>query len=459
MHDELEVRLYARRVGTLTRSARNRLTFRYDETYVDQQGAAPLSTSMPVRSNAYGPERTEPWFNGLLAEGRRREHLARIAGAAGIDIWSLLHAAGGECAGAVQIVAAEHRDAPGLFHLDEERLATLLRETPIEPLASVSPAARISIAGAQEKVTLYRNEDGSWAVPTGGHPSTHILKPQAADFPSLVENEHWCMEIARRAGLATANTWIETIGAQRVLVIERYDRRRDPQCGIKRVHQEDMAQALGRRSKYQSDGGPSTYELFTVPGPSRDALFDQLMFSWLVGNCDAHAKNYSILEPGTPNARLAPIYDMLSTECYPGLDQRLATKIGHAENLNTVNRKAIEALGRRTGFRPGEATQRLHALAERTTRAVEQAEDEGLERGPIRTEQLFSRTEKLKKSENAPEARRDGPLVQPRGQKAATQAREQEAREGQAEQRTTRKEDAARPRRGTGQNDQGGIEQ
>ena len=194
MHDELEVRLYARRVGTLTRSARNRLTFRYDETYVDQQGAAPLSTSMPVRSNPYGPEITEPWFNGLLAEGRRREHLARIAGAAGIDTWSLLHAAGGECAGAVQIVAAEHRDAPGLFHLDEERLATLLRETPIEPLASVSPAARISIAGAQEKVTLYRNEDGSWAVPTGGHPSTHILKPQAADFPSLVENEHWCME-------------------------------------------------------------------------------------------------------------------------------------------------------------------------------------------------------------------------------------------------------------------------
>lgn len=394
MDDELEVRLYGRHVGALRRSARNRLTFRYDKGYVDREGAAPLSTCMPVRGEAYGPDKTEPWFDGLLAEGRRREHLARIAGAAGIDTWSLLRASGGECAGAVQIAATEHRDEPGLFQLEEERLARLLRETPIEPLGSVSRAARISIAGAQDKVTLYRNADGTWAVPTGGHPSTHILKPQAAAFPGLVDNEHWCMEVARRAGLAAARTWIETIGATRVLVVERYDRRQAPRGGIERVHQEDMAQALSRTSKYQSDGGPSTYELFTVPGAGRNALFDHLMFSWLVGNCDAHAKNYSILEPGTTNARLAPIYDMLSTECYPNLEQRLATRIGRAGNLDTVDREAVEALGRRIGFEAGEATRRLRALGERTRRAMKEANSDGLAHGPIRTEQLLARMKK-----------------------------------------------------------------
>ncbi len=393
MDDELKVLLYGQHAGALRRSARNRLTFRYDERYVGREGAAPLSTCMPVRDEAYGPDRTEPWFDGLLAEGRRRAHLARVAGAAGIDTWSLLRAAGGECAGAVQVVAAEHRDEPGLFHLDEERLARLLRETPIEPLGSVSRRARISIAGAQDKATLYRTAEGTWAVPTGGHPSTHILKPQSAAFPGLVENEHWCMEVARRAGLATARTWIETVGRTQVLVVERYDRRRRREGGIERVHQEDFAQALARTSKYQSDGGPGTYDLFTVPGADRNALFDHLMFSWLVGNCDAHAKNYSILEPGTPGARLAPVYDMLSTECYPHLDQRLATRIGRADRLRTVSREAVETLGRRIGFEPGEATRRLYELSQSMATAIEEARSEGLAHGPVRAEQVRARME------------------------------------------------------------------
>ena len=391
MDDKLEVRLYGQPVGALQRSARNRLTFRHYESYVEREGAPPLSTCMPVRSKAYGPDKTEPWFEGLLAEGRRREHLARIAGAAGIDTWSLLRAAGGECAGAVQIVAPEHADSPGLFHLHQERLARLLRETPIEPIGSVSRAARISIAGAQDKVVLYRTTKKTWAVPTGGHPSTHILKPQAAAFPELVENEHWCMEVARRAGLPAARTSIETIGESRVLAVERYDRRHRNDGTIERVHQEDFAQALARTAKYQSDGGPSTYDLFTVPGAERKTLFDQVMFAWLIGNCDAHAKNYSILEPGTANARLAPIYDMLSTECYPRLQRQLATRIGRADSLDTVNRQAVETLGRRIGFEPGEATQRVHELGERTQAAIKEVQNDGVGHGPVRTEQLLAR--------------------------------------------------------------------
>ena len=394
VENELEVRLLGKRIGTLARTGKSRLVFQYDERYASQSDAVPLSTLMPVRAKPYGPDRAEPWFDGLLAEGHRREHLARIVGAAGIDTWSLLKEAGAECAGAVQIVAPEHLDKPGLFQLDEERLVRLLRETPIEPLGNVSKAARMSIAGAQNKVTLYRNDDGTWAVPIGGHPSTHILKPQTRKFPTVVENEHWCMEVARRADLDTATTWVETIGGLQVLVVERYDRQRSPRGEVARVHQEDMAQALGQLHKYQADGGASTYDLFKVPGVSRERLFEHLMFAWLVGNCDAHAKNYSILEPGTANARLAPIYDMVSTECYPGLATQLATKIGREGDLRRVDRNAVETLGRRIGFDPGEATERAHELAERTHKAIKQARGEGLGYGPIKRDEWTKRLEK-----------------------------------------------------------------
>ena len=121
-------------------------------------------------------------------------------------------------------------------------------------------------------------------------------------------------------------------------------------------------------------------------GPPRSPLAG-LEFAWLIGNCDAHAKNCSVLEPGTPNAKLAPVYDMLSTECYPDLDQRLAMKIWREDSLTRINRNAVETLGRRTGFEPGEATERLHDLSERTRSAIKDARNDGLGYGPIKTEQ------------------------------------------------------------------------
>ena len=391
--NELEVRLYGERVGVLRQSADNRLTFQYDASYGATDDAPPLSTCMPLRVRAYEPKVAEAWFEGLLPEGRRREHLARIVAAAGADTWSLLYAVGGECAGAVQIVAPEHTDAPGLFRLSDESLANLLK-APVEPLGTVGRAARISLAGAQEKLALHRNDDGSWSVPTGGHPSTHILKPETPSFPGLVENEHWCMEVARRAGLPAANTSVETIRDMQVLVVERYDRTRSTGGAIRRLHQEDMAQAFATTRKYQSEGGPSTYDLFRIEGLERNALFEHLMFSWLVGNCDAHAKNYSIVEPGTPNARLAPMYDVLSTECYEGLDRLLATKIGRIDALNAVSREAVEAMGRRVGFRAGEAAKRLQGLAERCRTAIEACEEEGLAHGPVNVASLLARMDR-----------------------------------------------------------------
>ena len=389
--EALEVRLHGRLAGHLSRTGTSRLVFRYDEQYVSST-APPLSVSLPLRSEPYPPDKTEPWFDGLLAEGSRRRHLARVVGTAEIDTWTLLRAAGAECAGAVQIVSTEHSDTPKLFPIDEHQLARMLASTPVEPIGTVSRAARMSIAGAQDKVTLYRADDGTWRVPLGGHPSTHILKPQPrSTYPGLVRNEHWCMTVARRAGFDVAATSVETIAGREILIVERYDRLRTRHGTIERIHQEDLAQALGRRHKYQADGGPSTYELFAAPGVAREKMFDRLLFSWLVGNCDAHAKNYSILEPGTPNARLAPIYDMVSTEAYPELKRMLATSIAREHHLDRVDHSAIKTLGSRIGLHPEETAARARDVAQRIQTAMDEAAKDGLDHGPIRISNITRR--------------------------------------------------------------------
>lgn len=391
---ELEVRLYARRVGSLRRDAGERLEFQYDRDYASERDNPPLSARLALRREPYAHERAHPWFDALLPEDVRRQHLARIVNAASLQTWELLHAAGGECAGAVQIFGQEHRrQEPRIVPLTDETLFVLLKERPVEPIGTVDASARISLAGAQEKVALCRSDDGRWALPLGGHPSTHILKPQSTSFERLVENEHYCMELARRCGLDTARTAVERIRDLTVLVVERYDRRTSPRGTLERIHQEDFAQALGVTEKYQDKGGPSAYDFFDVPGVERGALFDRLMLNWLVGNCDAHAKNYSILEPGTANARLAPLYDVLCTECYADLDRTLATRIGRAAHLNAVTREAVEALGRRVGYASGHASQRLLRLAERLRDAVTQCEREGIDSGPVHTPLIMKRTD------------------------------------------------------------------
>ena len=390
----LTVMLHGRRVGKLTREGVETLSFQYDSAYASDAANPPLSARLPLRHETYGHRETHAWFNALLAEGTRRQHLARIVNAASLQTWELLHAAGGECAGAIQTVGEEHHDEePRVAVLAPHQIYALLRDTPVEPIGTLSAAARISLAGAQEKVALYRCDDGQWALPLGGHPSSHILKPQSTRFERLVENEHYCMTLARRSGIDAAHTSVQHMDDLAVLVVERYDRVRTHAGTLRRVHQEDFAQALGSTRKYESEGGPTTREFFTVPGAQRDALFERIMFNWIVGNCDAHAKNYSILEPGTARARLAPAYDIVSTECYEELDRTLATGIGQAANLNEVDRDQSEALGRQIGYAREEASERVHALSERVLGAVEACTKEGVDSGPVRTDIIEARAE------------------------------------------------------------------
>ena len=155
-----------------------------------------------------------------------------------------------------------------------------------------------------------------------------------------------------------------------------------------------MTQALGISTKYEAEGGFTTKDLFAMHGVNAGQLFDNRMFAWLIGNCDAHAKNFSILEPGTPSARLAPMYYMLRTDCYEGLDKKLAMHIGATDRLDAINREDVEAMGAQIGFPPGQASHRLYEMSEQVRRAMETCEKQGVEQGPVNRSRIYERIDK-----------------------------------------------------------------
>jgi serine/threonine-protein kinase HipA len=166
------------------------------------------------------------------------------------------------------------------------------------------------------------------------------------------------MMLAQRIGLPVASvSKFKTISGVPCLLIDRYDR--DPTVDpIRRLHQEDFCQALGHPSgrKYQDEGGPSANQAVAllrnasaVPAKDLPTFWRALVFNWLIGNCDAHAKNYSLLyDAGAPT--LAPLYDLVSTTVYDSLKRRMAMTIGGARMIGDVDAVAWEMLARELGF-------------------------------------------------------------------------------------------------------------
>lgn len=119
---------------------------------------------------------------------------------------------------------------------------------------------------------------------TGSTPTTHILKlplglmgGQQADFTTSVDNEWLCMSLLKAYGLPVANVAIETFGTQRVLVVERFDRKIASNGEwIMRLPQEDFCQVTGAPSilKYESDGGPGLKVLFNTLRQSENSAAD-----------------------------------------------------------------------------------------------------------------------------------------------------------------------------------------
>jgi serine/threonine-protein kinase HipA len=394
----LSVHLRGERVGTLAKHDPDDglYTFAYDPAVATREAGAPLlSVSLPCQPGVFETTAARPFFEGLLPEGEVRERIARDIKVSSPNSFELLARLGRDCAGAVVVLRdGEAPDAAAAVEwLDERELSELVDRLPIDPLGVSGPAKlRLSLAGLQRKAVLIRRSDGVFGKPTAAHPSTHIVKPQYGDseYRDLVFNEHFCMRVAAETGLDTARTEIIEVGDRPCLLVTRFDRT-TADGTTARVHQEDFCQALGVSPglKYQAEGGPGLAAATNLlrnhtaaGGASVLTLLRATILNFVLGNGDAHAKNFALLHGDV--LAMAPLYDIVSTAAYPGIDSSLAMSIGENADPDSLDGGDLFDLAEDCQLNYGELSREWKRFAAMTLRAAERvadiARDEGWHR-------------------------------------------------------------------------------
>jgi serine/threonine-protein kinase HipA len=406
----LAIWLYGHQVATVEKERNNRLRLSYTEYALEAyEGGTPLlSLAFPLTRDRYPNAATRAFLDGLLPEGEPRRAIAQDLDLPASDVFGLLAALGKDSAGAlvVQAEGAQPPPPPTTLTADPltaDDLATLIANLHRAPLG-VDRSVRLSLAGVQEKLLLTRMPDGTWGRPVEGTPSTHILKPEIEPFHNTVENELFCMTVAKNLGLSVARVDTIIVDERPVLVVERYDRTIDPDGTVHRIHQEDFCQALGLPpdEKYEQDSGPSlariarTLQDFAEP-LAPETLLRAVTLNVALGNCDAHGKNFSLLHTPTGALRIAPLYDLLSTRLYP-LDDKLAMYIDTVQKADRVTAASIVNEAEKWGITRRIAQGTVNDTLDQLPAAISQAAEEIDELPDGLLELVEQRVERLRKS-------------------------------------------------------------
>lgn len=405
---ELRVLICGNVVGRVEQTEAGDLELTYEESWQDRSDSYPLSLSMPLSVQEHGDDVVRPFMEGLLPDNdsvlkswARRFHVSPR------NPFALLTHMGEDCAGAVQLVHPDRLE--DLTEQTESRVEWLSEEGVAERLKDLVEAqgtgrlagdtGQFSLAGAQPKMPLLF-DGGRWGIPSGATPTTHILKPPAReDLDGFDINELFCLGLARGIGLTVAEATVQTFDGQEALVVRRYDRERDGEGRLVRVHQEDACQALAVSPirKYEREGGPGPADIVSLilresdrPDEDVGVFVDALALNWVIGGTDAHAKNYSFfLRPGS--VRLAPLYDLISVLPYSRRthyrEAKLAMRIDREYHLWKIRRRHWEGLAIRCGLDPEPVLDRVAevvtALPEATGRTASELRDKGIRHGII----------------------------------------------------------------------------
>ena len=382
MSQELVAILDGRETGRVMRDDRGKLSFTYNEPWRTAADAYPLSISMPLALAEHGHAKIDPFLWGLLPDNEIvLDHWARKFHVSARNAFGLIACVGEDCAGAVQFVRPERLEAilgeapPPIEWLDEAAIAQRLRTLREDHSAWRIPrdTGQFSLAGAQPKTALLF-DNNRWGVPSGRVPTTHILKPPTGEFDGHAENEHFCLELARAGGLPVVDSRIMHFQDEVAIVVERYDRVRTA-AGLRRVHQEDMCQALAipPTRKYQNEGGPGIRDIvellrtYSANAPEDVHTFlDAIAYNWLIAGTDAHGKNYALLIGAQTRVRLAPLYDMASVVPYQDINTdrvKLSMKLGGEYRLRNIRLYHWRRLAQELHVDPDATIQRVDDFA------------------------------------------------------------------------------------------------
>jgi serine/threonine-protein kinase HipA len=398
------------RVGRWTIPARGDMELHYDDAWVRSQVGRPLSLSLPFNphnESIKGPV-VEHYFDNLLPDSNdiRRRVAARFK-TGSVEAFDLLRAIGRDCVGAIQLL--DETEAPAAVDqveavpVDEEsverHLLSVVNPDKFDASADPDDDFRISLAGAQEK-DAYLWWNGAWHKPRGTTPTTHIFKlplgligGRRADFSTSVDNEWLCLKLLQAYGLPTADATITSFGKQRVLVVERFDRRLS-NGRLLRLPQEDFCQATGTSPlvKYENEGGPGLSKLFSIlqqsstPEDDMRALMASQVLFWLLRAPDGHAKNFSIRLLAGGSFQLTKLYDVMSA--YPILgsgpnqwsphDVKMAMALlgkNKHYDMNTIQRRHFNRTAQKVGY-GHDAESVIRHLIQRTPSAIREVREQ-----------------------------------------------------------------------------------
>lgn len=384
IHDELHVFLNTTRIGTLAQD-NGILSFAYSPKYLRLSDTYPLSQNLPLTDEVFHDPAVENFFSNLLPDERIRATVAMILHVSEDNTFGMLKRIGADCAGAVSFYPAgqtpQSLSAPVYRDLSDDEAYRILDNLGQRPLDVGDEGVRISGAGSQEKlVACVRN--GKISLPLYGTPSTHIIKPAIPNFPDSVFNEFFCMKLASKCGIPAAECDILTLNGEPFYTVTRFDRETVDGITV-RLHQEDFCQLLNvpPKLKYQEDGGLGVEECMRrmteikMPAAGKLGFVRLLIFNFLTGNCDAHAKNYAVLyRNGRPS--FAPAYDLLSTMVYDSIAKRFAMRIGGETRMGMLTRDHFAELAKRCDLKPKLVLAELSRMAEELPRTAQMLADE-----------------------------------------------------------------------------------
>ena len=343
--------------------------------------------AIPLAPGANNSPAVQAFFENLLPEGELRAYLTTRKKAS--TLFALLHEVAGDTAGGFVILPAGQQPATDGENRYEatswKALAAKLGKKHTSASDIKGSGARISLAGAQDKTSIALFADGTPRLPRGTAPSTHILKPNIRHLAKVwhsAVNETIIMLTAARCGLPVAEVFYEP--HTKACLVRRFDRVMQPDGMLGRLIQYDLCQLTGLASekKYEKEGGPGIAACArlirihsTQPAADLRHFVLWILFNLYAGNNDSHAKNISLIE--TPGASvgvaLAPFYDLMCTQLYPGLSAEFAFAIGGETRPGALTNKHLDALAAELGMQRRFIANLAVDLAQKIPAAIDEA--------------------------------------------------------------------------------------
>jgi serine/threonine-protein kinase HipA len=354
-------------VGRLART-KHGATFEYDDAFL-ASGAPGIAFRLPRATKRFETAgvNLHTFFAGLLPEGIRLQALVRQVKTSQDDLFSLLVAAGADCVGDVSVAETGTLPEERTPSVDTKRIDSISFAEVLEK--SLRTTKEPAIPGVQEKVSA-----AMISLPLRARAAAYILKLNPPSVPKLVENEHFFMTLARKCGLAAAETrLVFDRDGRSGLLVTRFDRRAGD-----RLHQEDACQLLDRypADKYLLSVRElmDAMDVCSAPMIARARLLRLVAYSYVIGNGDLHGKNVSV-RVADGLVELTPAYDVLSTVPYG--DLRMALKMDGCDA--NLRRRSFVAMGERFKIPKPATTAMLHEILEATGPALKQLDAIGFD--------------------------------------------------------------------------------